>query len=242
MRAKMSPAGGIAEKLLAEAAGTFFVTLAAVGVDVLYYRGDQVDFVSRWLARGFVTSALIYALSEISGAHVNPAVSIGFALRNAMRWPLAASYVAAQFAGAFAASALAWARYGADAALGASRLGPGVPEFVGVAAELVMSFFVVAVILFTADEEAKVGKQAALAVGLAIAACGFFGGPISGASMNPARSLASQVLAGRFDEMWIYAVGPLAGAVVAALACRAVLGTADERDRRVATGKQRRQQ
>jgi len=210
----------LAQKVGAEILGTFFVTIVAIGVDVLYYTGGQVDYVSRWLARGFIATATIYAFSAISGAHANPAVSLGFALRRAMPVAQMLLYWAAQFAGGFGAALLAGALWKASLGFGASHPGPQFTQFEAIIAEIVLTYLLVIVILMCAEEEATIGKQAALAVGLTIAACGFFAGPISGASMNPARSIAPQILAGMQGILWIYAVGPCAGAALAALTMR----------------------
>ncbi len=213
------------------------MTLTSASVDTLYYTGDQVDFVSRWLTRGFVTAVLIYALSEISGAHLNPVVSLAFAVRKAMQWPLAGLYCAGQVAGGFAAGILLKLVWHDQAVLGASHPGAHWSHLTAAGAEALLTFLVVGVILATADPDAAVGKQAALAVGFAIAACGFFGGPISGASMNPARSLTTQLLFGSYDIMWIYVVGPVAGALAAAFAVFPLLGPPDKGERKAATGK-----
>jgi aquaporin Z len=206
------------QKVGVEFLGTFFVTLVAIGVDVGYYAGGHVDYVSRWLARGFITIAMIYAFSEISGAHVDPAVSLGFALRRAMPVAQMLLYWASQFAGGFAAAALAMALWKNDLALGASRPGPQYTQFEAVIAEIVLTFLLMIVILACARQESIIGREAALAVGLTVAACGFFAGPISGASMNPARTIPSQLLAGAGGLSWIYASGPLLGAALAAAA------------------------
>jgi aquaporin Z len=211
----------LAQKIGAEVLGTFFVTLVATGIDVLYYTGHgHVDYVSRWLARGFITTAMIYALSEISGAHIDPAVSLGFAVRKAMPWGQMLLYWLAQFAGAFGAALLLFALWGHAVVLGASHPGMRFTQFEAVIAECILTFLLMLVILTTADAQASVGKQAALAVGLTVAACGFFAGPISGASMNPARSIAPQLVGGAYGIVWIYAVGPCAGALLAALVMR----------------------
>ena len=227
---------GLPRKLAAEAVGTFFVTLTAASVDILYYSGDQVDFVSRWLARGFVTTVLIYSLSETSGAHINPVVSLAFALRRAMPWSLAGLYWAAQFIGGFWAALLTAGLWGTRAGFGATHPGASYSHATAAGTEALLTFFVVGVILATADKEAAVGKQAALAVGLTIGACGFFAGPISGASMNPARSLTTQLIAHNYDLLWIYSVGPVAGAVLAAIAAFGLLGPPDEGEQKAATG------
>jgi aquaporin Z len=211
-----APKPSAVQKLSAEAVGTFFVTATAIGVDIFYYTGEHIDFASRWLARGFITAAAIYAFSEISGAHINPAVTVGFVLRRIFPPTMAAGYVVAQFAGAFLAGALFLALFGsANLALGASHPGPHFSQLVAAIAEAILTFAVMLVILMTAQEQPAVGKQAALAVGFVVAACGFAAGPISGASMNPARTIAPQLLAGEFGKIWIYVAGPLAGAALA---------------------------
>jgi aquaporin Z len=205
-------------KLGVEFAGTFFVTLVATVVDVLYYtRTGHVDFVSRWLARGFITAATIYAFTGISGAHLSPAVSLGFALRRAMSAKQMLLYAGAQFGGGFAAALLVYAGWGHAIALGASHPGPEFSQMEAAITEAICTFLLMIVILTTAEESA-VGRQAAIAVGFTVAACGFVAGPISGASMNPARSIPPQILAHAFDVIWIYAIAPCVGAAVAALA------------------------
>ncbi len=205
-------------KALAEFLGTFFVTIVATGVDVLYFTGSHVDYTARWLARGFITSAIIYALGDVSGAHIDPAVSLGFALRKALAPSQMMIYWIAQFAGGFAAAGLAWALWKNAMVLGASHPGPHFTQFEAFIAEIILTFLVMLVILATAEEHARVGAQAALAVGLTVAACGFFAGPISGASMNPGRSIPPQIVGGAFGIIWIYALGPCIGAALAAAA------------------------
>ena len=223
-------------KFGAELLGTFFVTIVPTAVDILYYEGKSVDYVSRWLARGFITTSVIYALSAISGAHVDPAVSLGFALRRALSVRGLLWYTTAQFIGGFAATGLAFAAWHAHVILGASRPGPGVPYAEAFEAECVLSFLLVFVILATAEEEATVGKNAAIAVGLCVAACGFIGGPISGASMNPARSIPPQIAGGAYGLIWIYALGPPVGAALAALAIYTLIGPAGKAGRRAGRG------
>ena len=226
----------IPQKLGAEFTGTFFATLVPTAVDISYYAGDHVDYVSRWLARGFITAAIIYAFSDISGAHIDPAVSLGFAVRRVMSIRQLASYWIVQFAGAFGAALLAQRLWGRLLLLGASHPGPKYTHVQAVLAEIILTFLVMIVILGCAEKEAVVGKQAALAVGFTVAACGFFAGPVSGASMNPARSIAPQILGGAYDLVWIYAIGPCAGAALAALAAWFFFGRPDEGEAKAARG------
>ncbi len=227
----------LAEKVAAELIGTFFQTLVATGVDVLYFTEvGHVDYVSRWLARGFITAAMIYSFSGVSGAHIDPAVSLGFAVRRAMPVATMMCYWIGQFAGGFGAALLAFALWGHAVVLGASHPGPQFTHLEAAIAEVVLTFLVMLVILLTAEQAATVGKQAAVAVGFTVAACGFFAGPISGASMNPARSIPPQVVGGAYDLIWIYAVGPCVGALLAALVMRYFFDRPDEGERKAATG------
>ncbi|HEY1655237.1 MAG TPA: aquaporin [Candidatus Tumulicola sp.] len=228
----------VVQKLGAEAIGTFMVTAAAIGVDIFYYSQGNVDYVSRWLTRGFVVAVVIYAFADTSGAHVDPAVTIGFWIRRLFSFRLTAAYVFAQFAGAFAAAALwLWLLGPSALALGASHPGPQFSPLVAALAECVLTFALMLVILMTAQAAPSVGKQAALAVGFAVAACGFVAGPISGASMNPARTIAPQILSGNFANIWIYVVGPVCGAGLAVVAHWLLCGAPSPAQARAARGK-----
>jgi len=224
-------------RLLAETVGTFAVTLTAVCVDVSFFTGSGADYASRWLARAFVTAAAIYALSDLSGAHLSPAVTVGFALRGVFRWLDALAYTGAQLLGALLATLAALAVYGSRVALGASHPGPTIAPFAAFGFEAILTFVVMLVILLTAEQKPAVGKQAALAVGFAIGACGFFAGPISGASMNPARSVVPQLLTGQFGLIWIYIAGPLLGAALAVGVQRLLCGPPTAAERSAARGR-----
>jgi aquaporin Z len=227
-----------AQRLVAEALGAFFVTATAIGVDVFYYSQGNIDYASRWLARGLITAAVIYAFADTSGAHVNPAVTLGFLLRRVFPLPMASAYIAAQLTGAFVAAAM-WRLVvdGPTFALGASHPGLHVAAATAAVAELVLTFTLMLVILMTAQDDASVGKQAAVAVGFTVAACGFVAGPLSGASMNPARTIAPQILSGQFEHIWIYVAGPAAGAAVAVAVHFLLCGGPSEGERRAARGK-----
>jgi aquaporin Z len=221
----------------AEFVGTLFVTLVATGIDVLYFtKTGHVDYVSRWLARGFITTAMIFAFSGVSGAHIDPAVSLAFAVRRAMPVAQMLLYVVGQFAGGFAAALLVYALWGHAVVLGASHPGPQFTHAQAAVVEIVLTFLLTLVILTTAEERAQVGKNAALAVGLTVAACGFFAGPVSGASMNPARSIPPLIVGGAFDLVWIYAVAPCVGAVLAAVVVSFFFAHPDDSERKAAKG------
>jgi aquaporin Z len=146
------------------------------------------------------------------------------------------AYWLAQFAGAFAAAGLAYMLWGSRIALGATHPGAAYTFATALVVETIATFLLMCVILLTAEQEATIGKQAAIAVGLAVATCGFVAGPISGASMNPARSIPPQVLSGEWDLTWIYAAGPCLGAIVAALAVYALAGAPREGEQKAAHG------
>lgn len=235
------PRHSLGQKVSAELVGTFFATLVPTVVDILYYMGPHIGVhmndVSRWLARGFITTAMIYTFSDISGAHIDPAVSLGFALRGVLAWKRLVGYWIAQFAGGFGAAYLAKALFGNAVVLGASHPGPHFTHLQAFLCEIVLTFLLMLVILATAEEEATIGKQAAIAVGLTVAACGFFAGPISGASMNPGRSIPPQIAGGAFDIIWIYALGPCVGAALAAAGCGFFFGSPDEGERKAGEGR-----
>ena len=212
------------------------MTLAAICVDVSFFTGSGADFGARWLTRALVTAAAIYAFSDLSGAHLDPAVTFGFALRGVFRWRDALAFAGAQFAGAAAASGLAFVPFGRRLAFGASHPGPHIAPVLAAGCEVVLTFLVMIVILCTAEQKPVVGKQAAIAVGAIVGACGFFAGPISGASMNPARSIAPQLLTGQFGLVWIYLLAPLAGAALAVGAMYLLCGPPTERERSAARG------
>jgi aquaporin Z len=226
----------LAAKLGAEAVGTFLITGTAITVDVFYFSGHHVDYVSRWLARGFAASAVIYAFSELSGAHANPAVTIGFAFRRLLPVATSAAYVGAQFVGSFAAALLLAPVFGQSLSFGVSHPGPNFSPIEAALCEMVLTFALMLIILMTAQQQATVGKQAALAVGFTIAACGLAAGPISGASMNPARTIAPQILVGAYGNSWIYALGPVAGSAIAVAVHALLSGRPTRGEREAARG------
>jgi aquaporin Z len=227
---------GIAQKCAAELLGTFVITAAAMSVDILFFAGAGVSYTARWLARGAATAAVIYAFAEASGAHVDPAITLGFLLRGIFPRKLAVLYWAAQFAGSFAAAALLLLVFGTSVKNGASHPSHGYSHLTAFFCEIVLTALVMLTILLTANDRAEVGRQSALAVGLAVALCGLCAGPISGASMNPARSIAPQILSGRFDLIWIYALGPCIGAALAVGIQRFLCGPPNLQERKAAQG------
>jgi aquaporin Z len=203
-------------RLFAEVFGTFFlVTVAAGAVVVSATSHGAVGRVEAVVAPGLMVMAIILFMGAVSGAHLNPAVSIAFAARGDFPWRRVPGYIAAQALGATIACAFLWATFGNVGMLGATEPGPGITDLQALVMELVLTLGLVSVILGTASKAQNVGPIAALAVGGYIALAGLWGSPISGASMNPARSFGPDLLIGNFAHYWVYLVGPLAGALLA---------------------------
>lgn len=207
---------GMARALVAELFGTFALTLVAAGGEVIgTLSHGEVDATARAVAPGLLVMAMIYAIGDVSGAHINPAVTFAFALRRDFPWRHVPLYWAAQIAGAVTAAALLLALFGDVNHLGASvpHAGPGT----ALVMEVVLTILLVSVILGTATRDHIIGPNAAIPVGGTVALCGLFAGPISTASMNPARSLGPALVSGALGSSWVYVVGPLLGACVAVL-------------------------
>jgi aquaporin Z len=201
-------------RLGAEAFGTFALVFVAVGSDTMaVVSGGEVGVLARAVAPGLMVAALIYAISDASGAHFNPVVSLAFALKRLFPVTWLVPYWAAQLAGAVLAALVVRALFGEQVAAGVSR--PHVAASTAFIIEAVLTVLLVTVILGTADRARIVGPDAALAVGATIALCGLIALPVEGSSMNPARSLAPALVSGRYEDLWVYLLGPLLGASIA---------------------------
>ena len=165
---------------------------------------------------------MIYAIGHVSGAHFNPAVTVAFALTRHFPWSRAAAYVATQLAAAIAAAALLRASLGDVAGIG--RTAPAGSAAQSFLFEVVLTFFLMFVIMAVATDTRAVGEAAAVAIGGTVALGALVGGPVSGASMNPARSFGPAVVAGELGSLWIYLAGPLLGAALGALAYQLIRG------------------
>src|SRR5450755_2700931 len=199
--------------LIAEFIGTFFLVFAGTGAIVVDSTSHEVTHVGVSLVFGIVVGVLIYALGHISGAHFNPAVTIGFWASGEFPGRRVVWYVMTQLRGAISASAVVLALFGRTGALGATM--PQGSTGVALVLEMLMTFLLVFVIFGSAVHGKAVKSFAGLAIGGAIALDALFGGPVSGASMNPARSLGPALVSGEWADQWIYVVGPLIGALVA---------------------------
>ena len=208
----------------AEGIGAFALVFAGCGAIVTdAVHAGVLGAVGVSLVFGLVIMAMVYATGHLSGAHLNPAVTLAFALTRHFPAREALAYVVAQLAGAIAAAALLQAVWPSEPA----SLGATVPS-VGVGSalvyEAVLTAFLMFVIIAVATDTRAVGAGAAIAIGGTVGLDALFGGPITGASMNPARSLGSGLVSGELHEIWIYVVAPIAGAAVGALAYQLVRG------------------
>ena len=202
-------------KYVAEFIGTFFLTFTVCCAVLTAQPLAPV-------AIGAVLVAMVFAGGHISGAHFNPAVSFAFALTRHFPWPRVGAYVAAQVVGALGAALLLRGSLGDIANVGATL--PSGSDGQSFLWEVALTFFLMFVIMSVATDTRSVGDAAAIAVGGTVALDAMFGGPISGASMNPARSLGPALAAGELGSIWIYLLAPLLGAAVGALAYQFVRG------------------
>jgi len=207
-------------QLAAEFAGTFALVFAGTGAVVINDISGVVTHVGIALTFGLVVLALIYALGDVSGAHLNPAVTVGFWAAGRFPLRLLPGYVLAQLAGGVTASVLLRLLFDQHPTLGATvpRAGAG-QSFV---LEIVLTLILMFVILSVSTGAKEKGLLAGVAIGAVIAFEALFAGPISGASMNPARSLAPALISGRFEHLWVYLAAPLLGAILAVAGCRCV--------------------
>jgi aquaporin Z len=204
-------------RLFSELFGTFLLVLVAVGGGMVAARfgGDAVPGPVRAVAPALMVMTVILFMGGVSGAHLNPAVSVAFALRGNFPWRRVPRYIAAQFAGAILATLLLIGLLGKQGSAGLTLPGPGISAWTALAWEAVLTVGLVSVVLGTASGAQQLGAMAALGVGSYIALAGLFGAPVSGASMNPARSLGPALVVGDWTSWWAYVAGPLIGAIIA---------------------------
>jgi aquaporin Z len=203
-------------RLLAELVGAFGLTAVAGLGDVAgFVTGGEVTPLARAIAPGLFVMAMIYAIGDVSGLHINPAVTLGFTLKRLFppRW--VPTYIIAQLVGATIAGLGLVVLFGHDAATHAVTEPHGIEQGVALALEIFLTWALVSVILGTADRAHLVGPNAALAVGATIILCGLIALPLEGASMNPARSTGPALATADFGSLWIYWLGPLIGAGIA---------------------------
>jgi aquaporin Z len=208
-------------RLFSELLGTFALVLAAAGGGLLHAKG-QISLAAAVVAPGLMVMAIILFMGAVSGAHLNPAVSLAFALRGDFPWRRVPGYIVIQLIGAtLACLFLRWV-FGNVEHLGATLPGPGYKNWQALLMEIVLTALLVSVILGTASAAQNVGAIAALGVGGYIALAGLWAAPVSGVSMNPARSFGPALASGDWTSYWVYVVGPVTGALIA-VGCALVL-------------------
>jgi MIP family channel proteins len=214
---------GTLQRAAAEFVGAFGLVFAGCGAIIIdTTTGGAVTHVGVAATFGLIIATMIYATGHISGAHFNPAVTLAFAATRHFPLVLVPAYLAAQFGGAIAASAALRLLFGNVANLGATLPAGGVGQ--SLALEAVLTFFLMFVIISVATDTRAVGQAAALAIGGTVGLEAMFAGPISGASMNPARSLAPALVSGMWTAQWLYVVGPIVGAILGAFAYQCIRG------------------
>jgi aquaporin Z len=204
-------------RIFAELLGTFFLVLVAAGGGMVNARfgGHAIPGPALVVAPALMVMAVILFMGGVSGAHLNPAVSIAFALRGDFPWKRVPWYLVAQFGGAVLATLVGWAFVGRHGAAGLTLPGAGIPAVSAMLWEALLTAGLVSVILGTASGAQQLGPIAAIGVGSYLALAGLFGAPVTGASMNPARSLGPDLVLGDWTAWWAYLAGPLIGAGVA---------------------------
>jgi MIP family channel proteins len=210
--------GRLARSLAAEAIGTFALVFAGCGAIMVDARTGSLGHVGVAISFGLVIMVMIYAVGHISGAHFNPAVTLAFATSRHFPAARVPAYWGAQLAGATAAALVLRASLGKVAHVGATL--PAGSDGQAFLWEAVLTFFLMFVIMAVATDARAVGEAAAIAIGATVGLDAMFGGPITGASMNPARSLGPGIAAGDLRSIWVYLAAPALGAVIAAAVYR----------------------
>ncbi len=207
-------------KLICEFVGTMMLVLLACGVAV----ATDVHYLGTALAFGLVIVAMAYSIGNVSGCHINPAVSLGMALTGRMSWKEFCQYVVAQILGAIAGAALLGVIMRSFGALGANSYGGNVTVWIALLVEVILTFVFVLTILGVTDKKEN-GHATGIVIGLTLTLVHLFGLPFTGTSVNPARSIGPALLQGgtALSQLWVFILAPLVGAALAALFYKYVL-------------------
>jgi aquaporin Z len=209
------------KKYISEFIGTFSMIFCGTGaMTVNEVTGGEVTHVGIAITWGLIVMAMIYAFGETSGAHFNPAVTIAFAYAKKFAWKEVPKYIIAQVLGAFAASLVLWFLFPASEYLGATI--PTVDVWRAFVLELLLTFFLMVVIINVSTGSKEMGIIAGIAVGGVVLLEAMFAGPITNASMNPARSIAPNIVSGNIDGLWLYILAPILGAILAVISCKLI--------------------
>ena len=211
----------MSKRFISEIIGTFALVFCGTGAMVINdFTGGTVTHVGVAITFGLIVMGMIYAFGDISGAHMNPAVTIGFAYAKKFPWKEVPAYVLAQLIGAFLASGILLYLFPESQTLGATL--PGLSVLKVFIFEIILSFFLMVVIINVSTGSKEIGVVAGIAIGSVVLLEAMFAGPITGASMNPARSIAPAVVSGNIADLWIYILAPIIGCVLAVVSCKLV--------------------
>ncbi|MEZ8002409.1 MAG: MIP family channel protein, partial [Patiriisocius sp.] len=211
----------MSKRFISEIIGTFALVFCGTGAMVINdFTGGTVTHVGVAITFGLIVMGMIYAFGDISGAHMNPAVTIGFAYAKKFPWKEVPAYVLAQLIGAFLASGILLYLFPESQTLGATL--PGLSALKVFIFEIILSFFLMVVIINVSTGSKEIGVVAGIAIGSVVLLEAMFAGPITGASMNPARSIAPAVVSGNIADLWIYIFAPIIGCVLAVVSCKLV--------------------
>ncbi len=211
----------MSKRFISEIIGTFALVFCGTGAMVINdFTGGTLTHVGVAITFGLIVMGMIYAFGDISGAHMNPAVTIGFAYAKKFPWKEVPAYVLAQLIGAFLASGILLYLFPESQTLGATL--PGLSALKVFILEIILSFFLMVVIINVSTGSKEIGVVAGIAIGSIVLLEAMFAGPITGASMNPARSIAPAVVSGNIADLWIYIFAPIIGCVLAVVSCKLV--------------------
>ena len=225
-------------RLIIEFLGTFVLVTVAAGAGVInhYAGGGPISRSAAVIAPGAAVMAMIYAWGPLSGLHINPAVTFAFAGRGVFPRAWVIPYWVAQFAGALGAALFLQVMFGHVSEGGNYPITKPGGDWRSLVMEIVLTTILVSIILNTATGARSIGHNAAIAVGSTVALLGLFASPISGASMNPARSLGPDIIGRDYTGWWVYLAGPVIGAFIAVMIIQAVRGLPDKDEREAAEG------
>ncbi len=209
------------KQYIAEAIGTFALVFCGTGAIVINeFTGGTVTHLGIAVTFGLIVMGMIYAFGDISGAHINPAVTIAFAYAKKFPWKEVPAYCISQVIGAFAASGLLLFLFPDNDLLGTTL--PQIDVLRVFIFEVLLTFFLMLVIINVSTGSKEIGVIAGIAIGGIVLLEALFAGPITGASMNPARSLAPAVVSGHLEHLWLYLAAPIIGAILAVISCKLV--------------------
>ncbi|MDG1697926.1 MAG: aquaporin [Polaribacter sp.] len=209
------------KRYISEFIGTFAMIFCGTGaMTINEVTSGDVTHVGIAITWGLIVMAMIYAFGETSGAHFNPAVSIAFAYAKKFSWGEVPKYILAQVLGAFAASLILLFLFPTSEILGATI--PTVDVWRAFVLEFLLTFFLMVVIINVSTGSKEIGAVAGIAIGAVVLLEAMFAGPITNASMNPARSIAPAFVSGNLQHLWMYITAPILGALLAVVSCKVV--------------------